>query len=280
MKPACALACAVLVGLMGCETCCDIGCCGDCCIDTDPPAVPTGVSSVTADGYVIVVWNPVRQADLAGYGVYRSNLADGPYHRIGDVAADEATEFTDYDVINGITYFYAVDAYDASGNESDLSYETVDDTPRPEGWDLKWYTSASRPERSAIAILPDLYDDIVLVHFESAMAQYRLGSDGDCLRIYPLRDAYWILNFIQDFGYTYSIDDVDTAPTQGWSASCDGVEVIPGHTYVLRTSTGYYGKVRVVSTAPAFIVVDWAYQVQRGSTELGPRRPAGDLVRG
>ncbi len=272
------IACVLLIGLAGCDSCCDWGCGGDC--DVDPPAVPTGVSSITADGYVIVVWNPVYQADVAGYGVYRSNVADGPYRRIGDVDSDEETEFADYGVVNGITYYYAVDAYDFSGNESDLSYETVQDTPRPEGWDLTWYTTSFKPGQSAIAIAPDLYRDLVLVHFESALAQYRLGYDGHGLRIYALADNYGILNLVQDYGYTYSIDDVDVAPTAGWSAGYDGVEVIAGHTYVLRTSTGYYGKVRVVSAGPDFIVIDWAYQVQRGSTELAPRRPTGNLVRG
>jgi hypothetical protein len=280
MKRLCALGCILLIGLVGCETCCDSTCCDDCNVDLDPPAVPTGVSTITADGYVIVLWNPVYQADVAGYGVYRSNIANGPYQRIGDVEVDEITEFEDHEVVNGITYYYAVDAYDYSGNESDLSYETVEDTPRPEGWDLKWYKMAYNPSQSAIAILPDLYRDLVLVHHESALAQYTLGFDGDCLRIYPQRDAYGILHLIQDFGYTYSIDDVDAAPTEGWSAGCDGVEVITGHTYVLRTSTGYYGKVRVFSVSSDHIVIDWAYQVQRGSTELGPRRPAGDLARG
>ena len=280
MKRTGAIACLLLIWLVGCETCCDSDCCSGCGVDTDPPAVPTGVSSITADGYVIVVWNPVYQADVAGYGVYRSTVANGPYYRIGDVLADEPTEFVDSEVSNGITYYYAVDAYDYSGNESDLSYETVDDTPRPEGWDLKWYSIAFKPNESAIAILPDLYRDLVVVHNESPMAQYELDFDGYCLRIYPLRDSFGILHLIQDFGYTYSIDDVDMAPTEGWSAACDGVEVIAGHTYVLRTSTGYYGKVRVVSAGPDYIVIDWAYQVQRGSTELSPRRPAGDLVRG
>ena len=279
MKRTAALLCVVLIGLAGCDSCWDDSC-SNCCIDADPPAVPTGVTSITADGYVIVLWNPVYEADVAGYGVYRSNIADGPYLRIGDIDVDEATEFADYGVVNGITYYYAVDAYDYSGNESDLSYETVEDTPRPEGWDLKWYRTGSRPSQSAIAIVPDLYDDLVLVHYESALAQYKLASDGECLRIYPLRDGYGILHLIQDFGYTYSIDDVDAAPTEGWSAASGGVEVIAGHAYVLRTSTGYYGKVRVVETGPDFIVIDWAYQVQRGSTELGPQRPAGDLVRG
>jgi hypothetical protein len=279
LRRICALACVLLIGLVGCDSCCDWGC-DDCGVDVDPPAVPTGVTTITADGYIIVLWNPVYQSDLAGYGVYRSGLPDGPYFRIGEVDGGEATEFVDEQVVNGITYYYAVDAFDYSGNESDLSYETVDDTPRPEGWDLKWYTTASNPGQSAIAIVPDLYDDMVLVHYDSPLAQYKLGFDGTCLRIYPLSDSHGILHLIQDFGYTYSIDDVDTAPTQGWSAACDGVEVIAGHTYVLRTSTGYYGKVRVVSAGPVYIVVDWAYQVQRGSTELSPRRPLGDLVRG
>ena len=137
--------CLGLLGLAvymgGCETC---DTCYDDCRDNQAPAVPTGVATITGDGYVVVYWNPVVEDDVAGYGVYRSRYDLGPYQRIGDVKWDEETEFWDYEVTNGLTYFYAVDSYDFHGNESVLSYEMVDDTPRPEGWDLQLFTTAFR----------------------------------------------------------------------------------------------------------------------------------------
>ena len=46
----------------------------DCveCTDTTPPAVPSGVFSVTGDNQVTLYWNDVAEADVAGYAVYRN----------------------------------------------------------------------------------------------------------------------------------------------------------------------------------------------------------------
>jgi len=44
--------------------------------DTTPPAVPRGVTSVTGDREITILWFESSERDLAGYGVYRSNSAD------------------------------------------------------------------------------------------------------------------------------------------------------------------------------------------------------------
>jgi hypothetical protein len=226
------------------------------------------VGSITGDGYVMVYWNHVYEDDVVGYGVYRSRYADGEYKRIGDVDWDEEAVFYDENVVNGLTYYYAVDAYDYSGNESDLSYETVDDTPRPEGWGLQWFTVSYEADESAIAIRPDDYDTILLVPYDHRWAQYYLNIDREgILRIVTLNG-----NQIQDYGYTEHPDEVDMAPVDGWSSSTSGVEVILGHTYVLRTTTGYYGKVRITTVGTNWVVAYWAFQSKRWSTELAPRK--------
>jgi hypothetical protein len=261
--------CLLVVGLVGCESCDTCDPCGGC-IDTQPPAVPTGVRTITGDTYVIVQWDPVYVDDLMGYGVYRSRLPDGPYYRIGDVAWDEETEFWDEGLTNGITYYYAVDAYDVSGNESDLSYELVDDTPRPEGWDLQWFAKEFNADESAIAILPEQYDTIVMLRFDHPWAQYYLTRSAEgLLRIVPKPMSG---HQIQDYGYTYSEDDISEASIDGWSASADGVEVIASHTYILRTVDGYYGKIWIDTMGPNWVIVYWAFQGQRWSTELAPPR--------
>jgi hypothetical protein len=47
--------------------------------------------------------------------------------------------------------------------------------------------------------------------------------------------------------------------------------VILNHTYILRTATGYYGKIRVETIGPNWAVVYWAFQGQQWNTELAPR---------
>jgi hypothetical protein len=267
MKKVALLLC-VLAGIAaGCDTCDTCDPCGGPCYDDQAPAVPTGVRTITGDTYVIVEWDPVRVDDLAGYGVYRSTEAFGTYHRIGDVGWDEETSFFDDGLTNGMTYYYAVDAYDYSGNESDLSYETVDDTPRPEGTGLQWFTVAYEPDESAIAILPFQYSTLVITSYLNSIAQYYLVGDSQgVLRIVPLGD-----NQLQDMGYTYGWDEISVAPEDGWSESSDGVEVIQFHTYVLRTVNGFYGKIRVLSVGPGWINAEWAFQSKQWSTELAPR---------
>ena len=257
----------IVVGCDNLDHCCD----NDWECDYQAPAVPTGVGSITGDTYVVVYWNPVYENDVDGYGVYRSRDEFGAYARIGQVDADEVTEFWDEDLTNGTTYYYAVDAFDYAGNSSELSYETVDDTPRPEGWNLIWYERHYLPGEAGLAIMPDEYDAPVVVPYNHASANFYLSYDGGgCMRIVPAPEAAIFANLIQDFGYTGSPDEIDQAPTLGWSASPDGVEVILGHSYVFKTSAGYYGKLRVEEMGSEGIIVYWAFQGKRGSTELAP----------
>jgi hypothetical protein len=90
-------------------------------VDDNPPAVPTGVYTITGDGEVEVLWYPVREDDVDGYGVYRSFDADGAYQRIATLRDPLADYYVDRSVQNGQTYYYAVDAFDREfpGVESD-----------------------------------------------------------------------------------------------------------------------------------------------------------------
>src|SRR5438094_308007 len=50
---------------------------------------------------------------------------------------------------NGVTYWYAVSAYDLAGNESDLSVENVHDTARPAGTGLVLHAVSDEPGQFA-----------------------------------------------------------------------------------------------------------------------------------
>ena len=248
--------------------------------DVTPPAAPRGVYTVTGDGEVFVSWLANTEGDVAGYRVYQAPCASGsscPYDRVGSTSG---TTFTATGLTNGVTRYYAVAAYDHAGNESDLSYQTLFDTPRPEGFgrSLNNYldsAAGSGYDFSAFAARP--WDD-------PATDMY-FGYNGSVNQMF-------VPDFqtdIQDAGYASSLDAVDFAPNAGWSPT-GSVELVVGHCYVVWTRDDHYAKFRVTEIhpsapgVPAMVLFDWAYQVDPGNRELratkvkdgrrgGPRTP-------
>jgi len=242
-------------------------------VDDIPPAVPTGVYTVTGNGQVDIYWNAVRESDVEGYGVYWSDQLDGTYQRMDTLYGVENTHYVDTDVQNGVTYYYAVDAFDFGGNESALSYEAAFDTPRPDGSATVW-ARLDNPNESGIDFsdwnpfgpgsfvtrwdAPDTD-----VYFQNvAGVLYARGT---------LINNFW--NDIQDLGWTASMDDVSWAPSNGWSVAPNGVELIEEHTYVVWTHDSYFAKFRVntiiyAQGAPVGAFIDWAYQIDRNNPEL------------
>jgi len=228
--------------------------------DTTPPTVPRGVSSVTGDHEVTVLWFESSEPDLAGYGVYRSNSADGAYTRIAEITGKG--EYVDRNVMNGVTYYYAVDAFDDAGNESELSPEDVFDTPRPAGYDVLLYARSSQPSlagfdfsrgRRVAAGDPDADIEISYDVSDNALFVDAANVDVD----------------IQDFGYAKDLDALDWAPDNGWS-KVGWCELIAGHAYAVWTADDHYAKFRVTSKNGMSVLVDWAYQVAVGNPELKP----------
>ncbi len=243
-----------------------------------PPAVPTGVTTITGDQRIEILWNPVYEDDVVGYGVYRSDQADGIYVRITTIEEPEGDSFIDQAVSNGITYFYAVDAYDQAGQESDLSYELAFDTPRPDSepggaaqgpvtvyarqtdagasaLDFSFWHQADR----MVTGNADLEADIVFQRVGGLL--YAVGTDHG-----------QVPNNIQDLGWTESMNEVTWSPPVGWSVAADGLELIEGHTYVVWTWDLHFAKFRVVHLDnpqnPSSALLDWAYQIDPQNQEL------------
>lgn len=223
------------------------------------PARPQGVYSITADEAVYLYWLPVQDADLKNYRIWYSTTADGVYENIG-LSNDES--YVDYDVVNGETYFYAVTAVDRANNESELSYETIFDTPRPERFDQDLYENVnfagiSGFDLSAGAVVPDnsVRADIY-IDFDTKLESFFIN----------VTDT---LTDIQDMGFTEDFDEIGYAPSDGWSF-VGWVEVIKGHTYVVWTRNNHFAKIRVTDadyTNFEYITFDWAYQTS--TTDLG-----------
>lgn len=230
--------------------------------DVYPPAAPRELRSVTGDGQARLSWLENTEADLAGYRVYMSPCAGGPSCLYDPVGMTTGTVFV-VPLANGETRYFAVAAYDRSGNEGELNLEYISDTPRPAGSGLALTDYVAAPATSGYD-----FSAFSVVPWDSPNADIFLGYNGAVYRMF----AAYTDTRIQDAGFTSSLDDVDFAPDGGWSS--DGtVELIERHSYVVAIYNGLvpsYAKFRVValSASPARAVLDWAYQVDPGNPQL------------
>ena len=247
-------------------------------IDDMPPAEPRGVYSVSGDDQVLIAWYPNQETDLDGYRIYSSLEESGKYTEIAEVGR-KVTSYVDDDVENGVTYFYAVSAFDYDGNESSLS-PVIEDTPRPEGRNITLEDFILRPDRSGFdfsnpgrsaqaynAPGVDIYFGVGTVN---------TGDDELSVPyIYSVSDDIQL----QDLGYTDNMDDVDVSPVEGFTFAF--VEAIIGHTYTFQTLDGNFAKIRVTDLKiewvsddidQAWVTFDWAHQLHSGNPDLAPRK--------
>jgi len=85
--------------------------------DIFPPALPTGLSVIARSSSVVeLFWEPNREADLAGYAVYRrpAGGSDTDWKLISPASGLRGESFRDTDVQSGAAYEYAVAALDDS----------------------------------------------------------------------------------------------------------------------------------------------------------------------
>jgi hypothetical protein len=238
-----------------------------------PPAAPTGVFATNLEGYVEICWLPNHESDIAGYDVYRSSSLYGDYTFIGTV--DRATPnpalycFDDTETSNGVQHFYAVLAYDTGNLESDLSYEDVSGTPRPEG-EITLDDYHTTPLRSGID-LSSLSNSPQSYTLPTTDVYY--GTSGTTYLLISNRTDV----DIQDYGYVGFFDGINYAPIDGWSPTRTA-EAIEGHMYILRLHEldgFHYAKMYVKEAQIGFVTADWAYQTAAGNRDLAPPAPPG-----
>ncbi len=238
----------------------------DPCDDCYEPPAPSGIWTVTGDEYVEILWDDLYIHDLDGYRIYRSNHENGPYHSIG---WSYDTYFVDEEVSNGFTYYYAVTAVDDWGNESELSYALIQDTPRPEGWDLEVgdYDEFAGVDFSGYyfhMIQPwDEWDTDMYLFWDEDDERYAFASTD-----VEVGDQIFGTD-IQYAGIVESLDELDWAPTEGWTPeSADVVNLFEGHAYWVWTWDNHFAKFRVIEIGWDYVVIDWAYQIDEGNPEL------------
>jgi hypothetical protein len=226
-----------------------------------PPAAPRGLHSTTGDHQVLLTWLPNTERNIT-YRIYIGDCGGVgcPYDPIG---ASSTASFVVTGLANGQTRYFAVSAVNSEGRESELSYDTVFDTPRPEGTGL---VLSSYLADSAHAGLE--FSTLTVRSYTSALIDVFYGTSG----IQPLMYAPFSDTEIQDAGYASSLDAVDFAPTAGWSPT-GTVELIAGHCYLVWTRDDHFAKFRVTSVTSSRVVIDWAYQVDPGNRELNAHAP-------
>ena len=95
-------------------------------IDNLPPDAVTGFKATDrkTDGEIILTWTSNTENDLAGYKLYRTTSTSLSYSLISKLSKD-TTYYIDKGLINGVTYYYGIKAFDTSGNESSFSYSST-----------------------------------------------------------------------------------------------------------------------------------------------------------
>ena len=85
----------------------------------------TGVSQ--DPHYVSLSWDP-GESGMAGYNIYRGGTHGGPYGQINSSLLG-STSYTDYNVVDGATYYYVATEVDDQGQESGYSNEAEAQIP-------------------------------------------------------------------------------------------------------------------------------------------------------
>ncbi len=259
------MAITILVFVMGCEE-------KTVYVNNSDPVMPTGLTSISGDGLIELMWYPVDMNNLDEYAIYWAPGDVDPtnpnnYEFMASVSSNQ-TSYTDYDVTNGTTYYYTVASFNTSGEGSSLS-NYVMDTPRPEGHSVRLYDSNQSATYDSSGY--DIYYQEYVPYDDAYCDIYvPYSSTNDCFFLTVRHDDY----FIQDYGYAGAFDDIGYAPPDGWSSFAD-VEVIEGHMYMLKLrhfDEWHYAKIWVtdVNEIPGnrYITFSWAYQTDPDNREL------------
>jgi hypothetical protein len=159
--------------------------------DSSVPTDVEGVQATPDDGSVTLKWSPATDdTAVTGYYVYSglASVADGGgSYTFGSVDAGASTTYSMDNLSNGLTYYFAVTAYDAAGNESEFYSQEVSSTPEASG--TGDFTAPTVTKASALTstLVEVTFSEDVVLPTPGKSAFSMEASDGTALEVI---DAY------------------------------------------------------------------------------------------
>lgn len=90
-------------------------------VEFNAPTAPDNLTAMANAVSIRLDWSASTETDVAGYAVFRSEKAGGPYNTIARNVKSKS--FVDNTTITGVKYFYSIKAVDSSLNRSTYSNE-------------------------------------------------------------------------------------------------------------------------------------------------------------
>ena len=254
------------------------------------PDVPATLSSTTLDHAIALTWSDNSYTfDPTNFQNYR--VFSTTYDLDNDVCGvwrlegtTVAPEFIVGALDNGVPRCFAVSAVSVTGAESAQS-PVRSDTPRPDARNVVVYPVQVRADSSGFRFWDDDGDGQVE---DGELGRIRAGAATD-IDFFVDRDGTGSLFFnpvragtgveLYDDVPVEDLTSVDLAPCIPGAApgqcatyTTSPIEASPGFGYVFETDGGdgfiRYGAVRVTHVGQSFLILDWAFQTDRGNPEL------------
>jgi hypothetical protein len=257
-----------------------------------PPDVPADLTSVTLNAAIALSWSDnaytADPANFESYAIY-STTYDFDNDVCGNTWALEGTtvapEFVVGALANGVSRCFAVTARSVEGAESARSQARAD-TPRPDSRNVALNVLPSQDAGSGFRFWDDLNDDQVVQDTELGLVRsgsaagidFAVERDGTgSVFLTPIRPGTGV-EFYDEIpvGDLTSIDVAtcvpDSSPDGCAPYTSSPIEASPGFGYVFEMDGGdgfvRYGAVRVTHVGPTLVILDWAFQADRGNPEL------------
>jgi hypothetical protein len=256
----------------------------------DAPDVPATLSSTSLDHAIALTWSDNSYTfDPTNFQNYR--VFSTTYDLDNDVCGSwrlegttVAPEFIVGALANGVPRCFAVSAVSVTGAESAQS-PVRSDTPRPDARNVVVYPVQDRADSSGFRFWDDDGDGQVE---DGELGRIRAGAATD-IDFFVDRDGSGSLFFnpvragtgveLYDVVPVEDLTSVDVAaciagaiPGQCAAYTTSPLEASPGFGYVFETDGGdgflRYGAVRVTHVGQSFLILDWAFQTDRGNPEL------------
>jgi hypothetical protein len=182
---------AVITTLLGMQTHVVLAAEGDP-LDETPPSVVENLTVTPGDESVTLSWDPATDnVGVAGYYLYTGvNPADGDEndYEFGSVAVENgATSYTLENLTNNLTYYFAVTAFDAEGNESEVYSSEVESTPEEsEVGDFTAPTVSDAEALTSTLVMVEFSEEVAIPE-DGASAFSLEATDGSLLDVI---DAY------------------------------------------------------------------------------------------